>query len=68
MSLQNWMDAISTAHNGTLRNLALLDYKGKDIYSEGCGDFVYDAVMACPRLVQLELPTGWGRTEMDFKV
>lgn len=71
--LKNLMGAISTAHNGTLRNLALLDYTSDDrlsyiIDSEDCRDSVYDAVMVCPRLVQLELPSGWGRTEMDFRV
>lgn len=71
--LKNWMDPISTAHNGTLRNLALLynSYVGRSNYfnlTEGYEDYVYDAVMACPRLVQLELPSTWGQMEMNFKV
>lgn len=72
--LKDLIDAISFAHNDTLRNLALLDAcalrdSAKYIYDSGCcTDSVYDAVMACPRLVQLELPTEWSRKENDFKV
>lgn len=72
--LKDLIDAISVAHNDTLRNLALLDACAlgdsfRYIYdSEWCTDSVYDALMACPRLVQVELPTGWRRKEKDFKV
>lgn len=71
--LKNWMDAISMAHKDTLRYLALLDYTFPDrsgYDSEGWKELylVYDAVIACLRLVQLQLPNQWGRMEMDFKV
>ena len=72
--LNDLIDVISLAHNDTLKNLALLDAcasrdTAEYIYdSETCRNSVYDAVMACPRLVQLELPTGWGRKEKDFEV
>ena len=72
--LESLVDSISLEHNDTLRHLALLDackpkeggkYKWDSIESRRS---VYDAVMACPRLVQLELPTEWRMKEMDFKV
>lgn len=72
--LKDLIHAISFAHNDTLRNLALLDAcalrdSAKYIYHSGCcTDSVYDAVMVCPRLVQLELPTEWSSKENDFKV
>lgn len=67
-------DGILLAHKGTLRYLALLDafdseYSVKYTYDlNGCRNSVYDTIKACPRLIQLELPIGWGRKEMDLKV
>ena len=72
--LENLVDSISLDHNDTLRHLALLDacklkdsrkYKYDTTNSRSS---LYDAVMACPHLVQLELPTEWRVKEMDFKV
>lgn len=72
--LENLVDSISLDHNDTLRHLALLDackpeegdkYKWDTRESRRS---VYDAVMACPHLVQLELPADWRMKEMDFKV
>ena len=72
--LKNLVDSISLDHNHTLRHLALLDacklkeggrYKYDTTESRNS---VYDAVMACPHLVQLELPTEWRTEELDFKV
>ena len=72
--LENLVDSISLNHNDTLRHLALLDScqatdGGKYTYdTTESRSSVYDAVMACPHLVQLELPTEWKTKEMDFKV
>lgn len=72
--LENLVDSISLDHNDTLRHLALLDacksteggkYKWDTTESRSS---LYDAVMACPHLVQLELPTEWRMKETDFKV
>ena len=65
-------DGISL-HNATLRYLALLDDSDRGSFQqvndlEGCRNSVYDTVMACPRLIQLELPMGWGSKEMNLKV
>lgn len=72
--LENLVDSISLDHNDTLTHLALLDsclsidgskYRYDTTESRSS---VYDAVMACPHLVQLELPTEWRTKETDFKV
>ncbi len=72
--LKNLTDSISLEHNDTLRRLALLDacnpIKGGK-YTFGTTESrnsVYDAVMVCPHLVDLELPTEWKTKELDFKV
>ena len=72
--LENLVNSISLDHNNTLRHLALLDScksTDGDKYSYDTTESrssVFDAVMACPHLVQLELPTEWRTKEMNFKV
>lgn len=72
--LKSLVDSIAGDHNHTLTHLALLDsckptdgryYKYDTTESRSS---VYDAVIACPHLVQLELPTEWKTKETDFKV
>ncbi len=72
--LRDLADSISSKHNDTLRRLGLTDACNPRDRSKYTFDTtesrnsVYDAVMACPHLVDLELPTEWETKEMDFKV
>ena len=72
--LKNLVESISLDHNDTLRHLALFDacmLKDCSRYKYGTTESrnsVYAAVMACPHLIQLELPTEWRTKELDFKV
>ncbi len=71
---RNLADSISSKHNDTLRRLGLTDAcnaRDRDVYrfdTTESRNSVYDAVMVCPHLVDLELPTAWETKEMDFKV
>lgn len=72
--LRDLTDSISLKHNDTLRRLALLDAcnpKDRGRYTFNTTESrnsVYDAVMVCPHLVDLELPTEWETKVIDFKV
>lgn len=74
MYLRDLTESISSKHNDTLRRLALTDAcnpRDRGSYKVDTTDSrnaVYDAVMVCPHLVDLELPTEWETKEMDFKV
>lgn len=63
--LRDLTDSISSKHNDTLRRLALTDAcnpedRGKYTFdTTESRKSVYDAVMVCPHLVDLELPTEW---------
>lgn len=72
--LRDLTDSISSKHNDTLRRLALTDAcrpidRGQYLFdTTESRNSVYDAVMVCHHLVELELPTEWKTKETDFKV
>lgn len=72
--LKNLTDSILLEHNKTLRSLTFLDAcksEDGDNYTHNTTDSrcsVFDAIIACTHLIQLELPTEWKTKETDFKV
>lgn len=72
--LTDLTDSILLEHSNTLECLTLLDackLEHGDSYTHGTTasrNSLFDAVMACTNLIQLELPTEWETEEMNFKV
>lgn len=66
--------SISSVHHGTLKYLTLLDACGlgdANFYESITTDSrrsLYDAVIVCTHLIQLELPSDWTTKERDFGV